>query len=118
MRRLSALVGLFCAVWLGVSWGGCGDDSGGPGTTGFIEGIATLEGAGDHSGILISLDQSGATATTGPQGRFRIEGVEPGTYLVTATRAGYVSATSAPVDVSAGHVSSLSPSATTNSLSG
>jgi len=53
-----------------------------------IGGTATLEGAADHSGVLVELG-TGPTVTTDADGAFAFTGLYGGTYTLTASREGY-----------------------------
>lgn len=63
-------------------------------TVGIIKGNVTLDGSGDHSGVVISiLDNSTqlevASGPTNPGGYYEITGISPGNYTVVAHKAGY-----------------------------
>lgn len=66
----------------------------------FVEGVATLAGAGitSHAGILVTAPGTPAAALTAESGAFRLE-VPPGEHTLRATYAGYAPAASAPLDV-------------------
>lgn len=59
-----------------------------------VSGKVTLEGAASHEGILLLLknDTNSRTATTGQDGSFVFSSVVPGTYDLTISKDGYVSA--------------------------
>jgi hypothetical protein len=97
-HRTCLCLGLLAVILLA-----CGDDGGNaPGTTGVIEGTVQLAGASDHGGVLVLVNETGDTATTAPDGRFRLPNVMPGAVTLTASRTGYVSATTASLTVQAG----------------
>lgn len=66
--------------------------------SGSVEGVATLDGAVDNSGIIIKLEKDDLsysyTATTSENGSFTINGVRPGSYRLLASYAGYPTQTS------------------------
>jgi len=57
---------------------------------GAIEGMATLAGATDHSGITVEVDGEGYAGVTGIGGAYRIESVPVGAYTLTARKDEYV----------------------------
>ncbi|MBU4070947.1 MAG: carboxypeptidase regulatory-like domain-containing protein, partial [Candidatus Thermoplasmatota archaeon] len=78
-------------------------------TVGTISGNVTLDGRTDHSGVTVKV----VNATTGIQvasgntdsfGFYTIPGMPPGTYNVTAEKAGYAYNTTSGVDVTAGNI--------------
>jgi hypothetical protein len=60
---------------------------------GNLAGTATLEGAANHGGILVTLQGSSYATLTGPTGNYVFSGVPVGQYTVEATHPNYVSAT-------------------------
>ena len=54
--------------------------------TGAISGMVTLDGGMDNSGVLVTAEPGGASATTSPSGFYQIDGMYAGTYTVTATK--------------------------------
>ncbi len=104
MPRHAHSVLVAIALWLGAS---CDDPP--AFETGVLEGTVTLDGATDHSGILVTMSDGGGTTATGPDGTYRFSGLEPGTYRVTAARGGYVSGTLEDVTVIAGEIRTADP---------
>ncbi len=58
------------------------------------------------AGALVTLAETGMSATTGPEGTFTIDGIPPGMYTLTVIRDGYAPLTT-PVTVSAGAATPL-----------
>jgi len=54
--------------------------------TGGISGMVTLDGAMDNSGVLVTAEPGGATATTSASGFYEIDAMYAGSYTVTATK--------------------------------
>ncbi len=77
----------------------CSDSAEPAVATGAIEGRALLDGADDHALVLIAVDGVAVTVATSPEGRYRLAGLDPGSYRIFASRAGYNTATSDPLDV-------------------
>ncbi|MFP2957942.1 carboxypeptidase regulatory-like domain-containing protein [Myxococcus sp. 1LA] len=74
---------------------------------GSVSGTALLEGATTHDGVAITLEETGATATTNAQGHFAFTGLLPGTYTVVAQKDRYVEARQS-VDVRLSEAASIS----------
>lgn len=73
---------------------------------GRIEGQAILEGGSSHGGISISVEGASLSTTTAADGRFALENVAPGTYLVVAKMSGYSEARQS-VTVASGALASV-----------
>ncbi|UCE36888.1 MAG: carboxypeptidase regulatory-like domain-containing protein [Thermoplasmata archaeon] len=63
-------------------------------TTGSIKGNVTLQGTGDHSGVVVTVYDNVtkievANAPTDPNGYYEISGIAPGNYSIVAHKAGY-----------------------------
>jgi len=71
-----------------------------PGGGGTITGTVRLQGRTNHGGVQVSAGI--ASTTTDGSGRFTLSGLPAGTYIVTATMTGYLSAQRTGVVVSAG----------------
>ncbi|MCY1040499.1 carboxypeptidase regulatory-like domain-containing protein [Corallococcus sp. bb12-1] len=69
---------------------------------GRVSGVLTLEGSTDGSGVTVTLEGANQTATTDAQGRFALEGVPTGSYVLKASRTGYATV-SQPVEVTEGN---------------
>ncbi len=69
---------------------------------GSVQGTVADEGGGAPlAAAVVTIEELGLSATTGPDGTFRIEEVPPGTYNITAVREGFAPLTT-PVTVAAG----------------
>jgi hypothetical protein len=68
---------------------------------GAVIGRALLAGQADNSGIGVQLEGAGASAVTGIDGSFRIDGVREGTFTLRAFKDGFVSTTVNDVVVAA-----------------
>lgn len=69
-------------------------------TTGKISGRITDNTGKGVSGVTVSLDQTTLTATSGADGHYLIDYIEPGTYSLSAFKPGYAShSSSAPLNV-------------------
>jgi hypothetical protein len=68
---------------------------------GNVSGSVVLEKSSDPSGVLVSLEGTSLTATTGSDGSFNLTGVKPGVYALLVSKEGYrqerVSGVSVPV---------------------
>ncbi|AKQ63630.1 regulator of chromosome condensation, RCC1 [Myxococcus hansupus] len=53
---------------------------------GQLAGTIQLQGASNHAGITVTLDEAGLTSTTNAQGQYAFNNVTPGTYTLTARR--------------------------------
>ena len=71
-----------------------------------ITGTAKLANQLDHSGILVTAQPGGFTATTDVAGNYSLTNVYPGTYTLTATKAGYAPGTRNNVIVAAASTTS------------
>ena len=96
----------------------CGGDDGAPdgadadadiAGTGTVEGYVVLEGETDHSAVSVVIDGTSLTDDSDSTGFWSIVAVPPGTYTVTASRPGYVSATSSPFEVRVGETTTVPP---------
>lgn len=76
---------------------------------GALTGRVDLQGRGDDSGAVITLTGSVYTTTTVADGAFTITNVPAGTYVVTATRHGYLYAVRTGVVVTTGETTVLPP---------
>lgn len=70
-------------------------------TTGVIRGIVIDEAIRPIAGVLVNLTTGQANKTTGDDGAFAFDGLEPGTYFLTASKFGFESIQTS-VDVVAG----------------
>lgn len=71
-------------------------------SVGSVEGLVVDEGGGAPlEASVVTLEGTGRSATTGPDGRFTLENVDPGDYRLTATRQGFAPITS-QITVTAG----------------
>ncbi|MDI7269804.1 MAG: carboxypeptidase regulatory-like domain-containing protein, partial [Myxococcota bacterium] len=89
--------------------------------TGSVQGYVMLQGQVDHSAVSVAIDGTGLTDDSDSTGFWSIASVPAGTYTVTASRAGFASATSSPFEVRAGETTTAPPltlNATLGSLSG
>lgn len=69
---------------------------------GRVSGVLQLEGVTDVSGVAVALEGTTTTATTDAQGRFAMEGVPTGSYVLKVSRDGYP-VLRQPVEVTEGH---------------
>ena len=76
--------------------------SGGAPTAGAIQGTVRDSNGNPLSGATITTSPGGYTATTGSDGFYRLSNVAPGTYSVTAQKAGYSTQTQSNRNVVAG----------------
>lgn len=76
---------------------------------GSIAGVAILEGASNHSGILISIEGTNYTAITNSNGNYLIQGIPVGRYNLMASKSGYDDATVSGVVVNTNKTTNLSP---------
>ncbi|WP_036218360.1 beta-sandwich domain-containing protein, partial [Calidithermus chliarophilus] len=72
-----------------------------PQTVGSVSGKATRQGASDHTGVQVFVAGTGFSALTDRDGNYRLDGLAPGDYQLTAQYPGYAAATTA-VSVTAG----------------
>ena len=68
--------------------------------------VVDAAGGTPLAGAVVTLAETGTSATTGPEGTFTIDGVPPGLYTLTVIRDGYAPLTT-PVTVSAGAATPL-----------
>jgi len=68
-------------------------------TEGSLRGVARLAGRDTHEGTLVRVSGVDATATTGPDGAWRLDTVRAGLRQVTATHDGWLSASLPPLVV-------------------
>ncbi|WP_158624971.1 carboxypeptidase regulatory-like domain-containing protein [Corallococcus terminator] len=69
---------------------------------GRVSGVLTLEGATEVAGVTVTLEGANLTATPDAQGRFALEGVPTGSYVLKASRTGYATV-SQSVEVTEGN---------------
>lgn len=79
-----------------------------PGGTGSISGVVKLQGATDHSGILVELLNTTFSTTTKSDGSFQISDLPPSPYTVRISKEGYV-AKEVEVEVEAGKTTTIQP---------
>lgn len=72
-----------------------------PQTVGSVSGKATRQGASDHTGVQVFVAGTAFSALTDKNGNYRLEGLAPGDYQLTAQYPGYAAATTS-VSVAAG----------------
>ena len=93
----------------GVPTAGAAGHGGSAPTTGAVTGVVMLRGQIDHSGATVMLNGTDQVTVTDETGTYWFEEVEPGTYTVTASLAGYGEQTTSPVEVVAGQSTFLPP---------
>jgi hypothetical protein len=76
-------------------------------TVGIIKGNVTLDGSGDHSGVVVSILDNVtllevASGPTNPGGYYEITGLTPGNYTIVAHKAGYMDNITYNVSLNAG----------------
>ncbi len=87
-----------------------GTDTGTVGTdTGIVEGLVYRQGEVDHSGVNVNLNGTDKSIVTDESGSYGFQNVDPGTYTVTASLAGYAEKTSGAFEVRAGETTTVPP---------
>ncbi|MGB9618851.1 MAG: carboxypeptidase-like regulatory domain-containing protein [Armatimonadota bacterium] len=76
-------------------------------TTGTISGVVTAQGGGGISGATVSTSTGGYSTTTNADGSYALSKVAPGTYTVTASKTGYLSASQSNVVVQVGQTTTV-----------
>jgi hypothetical protein len=76
-------------------------------TTGTISGTVTAQGGGPISGATVSTTTGGYSTTTNSDGSYTLSKVAPGTYTVTASKTGYLSASQPNVSVQVGQTTTV-----------
>ncbi len=88
---------------------------------GIVEGLVYLQGEVDHSGVSVTLDGTDQDTVTEATGAYAFRDVDPGTYTVTASLAGYSEETSSAFEVQRGETTTVDPltlTKTTGELAG
>lgn len=89
-KRRAALMGtLFLLLAFFPECAGKKEEGVTPSATGSISGVVKLQGATDHSGILVELLNTNFSTTTKADGSFQISDLPPAPYTVRVSKKGY-----------------------------
>jgi hypothetical protein len=108
-KRRAALMGtLFLLLAFFPECAGKKEEGVTPSATGSISGVVKLQGATDHSGILVELLNTNFSTTTKADGSFQISDLPPAPYTVRVSKKGYT-IKQVDVEVEAGKTTTIQP---------